>query len=541
MKKLTKNIALLSAGLATAGALGTVSADAAKYKTIRWSQSDILSSMDPSKTTTNIDFNAINATGDGLYRANQKGDLVLSAADSVEESEDGLTYTFKLKPDLKWSNGDPLTAHDFVYGWQRTNDPKTASQYAYLYSGIKNADAIQKGDEKDLSKLGVKALDDQTLQVELEKPMPQLKSVLANAPFFPQNEKFVKHAGKKYGTAAKYTLSSGPYKMKKWSGSSDTYTLVKNKNYYDADVVKTPKIKMATVKEQNTGYNLYKSNKLDYTTLSPEQVKKSKNTKAYRTIPEATTAYLQLNEKKVKAFKNTKVRQAFSYAIDRETFADKILTGSATPAKTFTATKLVKDPNTGKDFAKSAAVKGVNTYNLKKAQKLLKQGMKEAGVKKIKVQMLTDDISGAKRSAQFVQSQYEKLDGVKVTIKTVPFKQRINLSEKRDFDMVVSLWGADYADPSTFLDLYKSDSSFNEGGWKNKEYDQLLDDAANKNVNDPKARFKDLTKAEQILDKEAGLVPLYYRSQAALQRTSIKHMVTNTSGATFDWKWAYKK
>lgn len=537
---MSKRLILFSLGMASAGIVGTLHVEASKYETIKWSQKDVLSVMDPSKTTTSIDFTAITATGDGLYRSNEKGELELSLAKSVDESDDGLTFIFKLRPDLKWADGSPLTSEDFVYGWQRTNDPKTGSQYAYLFSGIKNADKIQKGEEKDLNELGIHALDDSTLKIELEKPMPQLKSILTNAPFFPQNETFVRESGKKYGTAAKYTLASGPYKMKKWSGSSETYTLVKNKEYYDADVVKTKKIKMSTVKDQNTGYNLYKANKLDFTTLSPRQVEESKEKKAFQTLPEARTTYLQLNEKRVKAFKNEKIRQSFSYAINRKELSNKILTGSATPARTFTSAKLVKDPNTGEDFAKSAKTKGIDVYNLKKAKKLFREGMSETGKKKLKVQLLADDTDMSKRAAQFIQSQLEKLNGVKITIKTVPFKQRVNLSEKRDFDLVVSSWGADYADPSTFLDLYKSDSTFNEGGWESDEYDRLLSDAANKNVLDPKARFKDLANAEKIIGREAGVVPLYYQSQAVLLRTDIEHMVVNTSGANFDWKWAYK-
>ncbi|MCT0010799.1 peptide ABC transporter substrate-binding protein [Weissella confusa] len=541
MNKLLKTSALLSTALILGSTVAPLTADAAKYKTINWTEGADLGTMDPSKSTAAVDFDALQATGDGLYRNDKSGKPALALAESVEKSEDGLSLTFKLRSGLQWANGDALTAHDFVYGWQRTNDPKTASQYAYLFSGIKNADAIQSGENTDLSSLGVTAVDETTLEVQLEKPMPQLESVLTMAPFYPQNQKFVEKVGKKYGTAAKYTLASGPYILKDWTGSNNKYSLVKNSKYYDAAVVKTPKVVVQTIKDQNTGYNLYKSGKVDFTNLSPDQVKASKKNKAYKVIPQASTFYMEFNQKKVKALANEKIRQAISYSIDRKTLSDKILTGTATPATTFTSTKLAVDPNTNEDFAKAAEVKGAIAYDKTKAKKLFKEGMKEAGVKKLTLQMVTDDTDGAKRTAQFLQSQMEKLDGLKIDIKTVPFKQRLALSQEKKFDLVITAWGADYGDPSTFLDLYTKDSSFNNGSWDNAQYNELMQAAKTTDVNDDKKRYDDYKQAEQIIDKEVGVAPLYYRSYATLFRTSVKGVVMNPAGAPYDWKWAYKK
>lgn len=541
MNKLLKTSALLSTALILGSTVAPLTADAAKYKTINWTEGADLGTMDPSKSTAAVDFDALQATGDGLYRNDKSGKPALALAESVEKSEDGLSLTFKLRSGLQWANGEALTANDFVYGWQRTNDPKTASQYAYLFSGIKNADAIQSGENTDLSSLGVTAVDDTTLEVQLEKPMPQLESVLTMAPFYPQNQKFVEKVGKKYGTAAKYTLASGPYILKDWTGSNNKYSLVKNSKYYDAAVVKTPKVVVQTIKDQNTGYNLYKSGKVDFTNLSPDQVKASKKNKAYKVIPQASTFYMEFNQKKVKALANEKIRQAISYSIDRKTLSDKILTGTATPATTFTSTKLAVDPNTNEDFAKAAEVKGAIAYDKTKAKKLFKEGMKEAGVKKLTLQMVTDDTDGAKRTAQFLQSQMEKLDGLKIDIKTVPFKQRLALSQEKKFDLVITAWGADYGDPSTFLDLYTKDSSFNNGSWDNAQYNELMQAAKTTDVNDDKKRYDDYKQAEQIIDKEVGVAPLYYRSYATLFRTSVKGVVMNPAGAPYDWKWAYKK
>ncbi|MBS0949678.1 peptide ABC transporter substrate-binding protein [Weissella minor] len=546
MKKSIGKPLALAAGFMLAGtvlAQATASADEdeGKYKPITWAETAPLSSMDPSKVTAAIDFDGLTATNDGLFRADKNNKPQPALAESYEVSDDGLHYTFKLRKGAEWSNGTPITANDFVYGWQRTNDPKTASQYAYLFSGIKNADAIQNGKEKDLSKLGVKAEDDHTLKVDLEKPLPQLISMLPMAPFFPQNEAFVKEVGAKYGTQSKYILSSGPYVQEDWNGSNDTVNYKKNEKYYDKDAVKTKKLTIKTIADQNTGYNLYKSDTLDFTTLSPQQVTASKNDKAFTTIPSATASYIQLNEKQVPEFKNTNIRRAISYGIDRKILADKILTGSATPATTFSATKLVENPNDGEDFSKSVTVDGAVTHDLDKAQELFDKGLKETGSKNLEIELLADDSDGAKRSAEFLQSQLQQIKGLKVKIKMVPFKQRLSLSADKKFDMVISIWSADYADPSTFLDLYKSDSPFNEGSWHNDEYDALIKRANGEHVNDPKKRFADYKEAEQLMSKEMGVVPLYYRSNAAFVRPSVKGMVYQPAGAPYDFKWAYKE
>ncbi|ALI32784.1 peptide ABC transporter substrate-binding protein [Weissella cibaria] len=541
MNKVVKTSALLSTALILGSALAPLSAGAATYKTINWMETADLGTADPSKATASVDFDALQATGDGLYRNGKDNKPELALAESVQKSDDGLTYTFKLRSGLKWANGDPITAQDFVYGWQRTNDPKTASQYAYLFSGIKNADAIQSGKDKNLDDLGVKALDDQTLEVTLEKPMPQLESVLTMAPFYPQSKAFVDKVGSKYGTAAKYTLASGPFVLKGWTGSNNKYSLVKNKNYWDADAVKTPKVEIQTIKDQNTGYNLYKGNKLDLAYLSSDQVRASQKRKDYKVIPMASTFYLEFNEKKVPALKNVKIRQALSYAIDRKTLSNKVLKGNATPATTLTAKNLAKDPNTGKDFAESVAVKGAISYNKSKAKKLFAEGLKEVGKKKLSLQLLTDDTDKAKNTAQFLQSQLENLSGLNVDIKQVPFKQRLAFSQDKKFELVISAWGADYGDPSTFLDLYTSDSSFNNGSWANADYDAAEKAAKTTDVNDENKRYDDYKTAEQTIEKEVGVAPLYYQSYATLYRQSVKGVVSNPTGAPFDWKWAYKK
>ncbi|AIG65021.1 peptide ABC transporter substrate-binding protein [Weissella tructae] len=537
-----KKITTVAAAIAVFSGVGVVGVHAAvkNNNMIRWVDKAPLSTMDPSKVSAAQDFNGLTATGDGLTRQDKDGEPALALAESYKTSEKGTVYTFKLRPDLKWSNGDDLTAHDFVYGWRRTNDPKTASEYAYLYAGVKNAEAIQSGEEKDLTKLGIEALDDRTLKVTLDQPMPALLDIMTMPPFFPQNEAFVEKAGKKYGTEAKYVLSSGPFVLKKWSGSSDEYFLQKNKFYYDSDVVKTKDIRVQAV-QSGTGYNLFMSNATDYAELSTLQANASKHDRSFLNNPTATTAYIQMNEKKVKALGNTDIRRALSYAINREVFTDKVLGGTAQPATTLTPKGLITDPKTDKDFTEISTVEGAVGYDLKQAKELFAKGMRAEGLTDLTLELVTDDTDAAKSSAQFLQSQLQELDGLKINIKIVPFKQRLALTQSKDFDLVISLWGADYPDPSSFLDLNLTGGAFNAGGWSNEEYDALIKKANTTDVNDEKKRYQDYADAEKISLEEMAVIPMYYRATPALQRTDIADMVYHPAGALFDWKWVYRK
>lgn len=543
MRKLGKFAAMA----ASATMLGSVvipatSASASSTgKTIHWSEGAALPTMDPAKSTATVSGNAIGATSLPLVQFGQENKIENEAAKSYEKSDDGLTYTFHLRHDLEWENGDDLTAKDFVYGWQRSITPKTAAEYAYLLEIVKNGEAIEKGD-KDPSELGIEAVDDYTLQVTLESPASYFIQELPMEVFFPQNQKFVEKKGDKFGTSAANYLSAGPYKLKGWTGSNNKYSYVKNDKYYDADKVKTKKITVRTIKDQNTGYNLYQGKKLDFTTLSPDQVQASKHKQGYTKIKTGSVESLQMNQEKVPEFKNTKIRQAVSYAIDRKALSNKIVTGSATPATTYTPKNLVKNPNNNKDFASDAELDGAIKYDKKKAKKLFKAGMKEVDKSKLSVQLLTDDDDTSKRVAQFLQEQLEKnLDGMDVTIKTVPMKQRLKLSMDGNFELLNFGWLADYADPSSFLDLFKSDASYNYGKWHNTEYDALLESAEVQNANNKKAQYNDFKKAEQVLEKEVGTAPLYYRSTSALMNPKIKGIIANPTGAPFNFKYVVKR
>jgi len=541
MNKWIKAGALLSTGVILASAVSAVpSASAATYKTINWTAVSDLQTLDPSLATDATSITALSSSTASLY-STKNGQPVLEAAKSVKKSDDGLKYTITLRPNLKWADGSKLTAQDFVYGWQRTNDPKTGSEYAYLMSGIKNADAIQKGEVTDLNELGIKAINDTTLEVELERPLAVFSALLTMPAFYPQSQAFVEKAGDKFGTTAATNLASGPYIVKGWNGSNQKYSFVKNPNYWDAKAVKTPKITTQIIKDQNTGYNLFKGDKVDFTILSPDQVKASKKDKAYGLTHLGAENSLTLNEVKIPEFKNLKIRQAISDAIDRKTLSDKIMSGSAVAATTITPTNFAKAAN-GKDFATASEVKGAIKFDKKAAAKLWKEGLKEVGKSKLTFTILTDDDDASKRAVQYVQSELQNnLKGLTVNVKTMPKKQRLALQSAKDFDVVVFTWMADYSDPSSFLDLYTTDATYNYGGWSNADYDAAVKKAQTTDAANPKARLNDYAQAEKIIEKNLGSIPLYYRATPYLENTKVHGVVQNPAGNPYEFKYAYKK
>lgn len=488
-------------------------------------EGDVISSMDTSVMTDAISGQAAVDTMDGLYRYDGSELQPAIATKIVEPTNDGKTYTYQLRKDAKWSNGDPVTAANFVYAWQRTVNPATKSQYAYLYSGIKNADDIMNG-KKDPSTLGVTAKGEHTLVVELDHAIPYFKTMVVNPAFFPQNQKVVEKYGSKYGTTSEKTVYNGPFKLTGWTGTNNSWTEVKNKTYWNASKVKLDKIKVQVVKDSSTALNLFQSGKMDDVAISGETAQQMKNDPSYKPLAQATVFYLQLNEKKVPAFKNVKIRQAISKAINRPEFVKNVLGDSSIPAANVTPQNLAKTAD-GEDFSKAAAKAAgdVTKYDKAEAKKLWQEGLKETGTTSLSLEYLTDDTDGAKKSAEYFQSQLEKtLPGLKISISTVPFKSRLTRSTAGDFDIVMTAWGADFPDPITFLDLFTSGNSYNDGKWDSPEYDKLIEASKTTDATNDDKRSDDLLKAQEILTKEQGVIPIYQRAQGHLVNTKIKDL-----------------
>ena len=536
-KKILATGTIIVSALALA-ACGNQSASQKKKQVLNWSETTQLSTQDPSLATDTTSFQALLNTGDGLYRLDKNNKPKLSLAKSVKTSKGGRVYDFVLRKNAKWSNGDPLTAKDFVYSYQRTVNPATKSQMAFYLYQIKNAQAINSG-KKQPSTLGVTAPSKYHLRIELTRPLSYFKNLLAWPLFFPQNQKVVQKYGKLYGTQAKYTVSSGPFILTKWTGNNKTWTLVKNKNYWDTKDVKLSKVNEQVSESTTTSYNLFQAGKADETGLTGQQVASNKNKSGYHARLSSAIRRLELNQNKVKAFKNLKIRQAFSYAINRQQLANNILKDGSIPAKGFVPSGMGTNPKTGAQFEDDAYVKSDVSYDLQKAKSLLKQGYKETGTKSINVTLLASDDDTSKQTAEFLQSQLDRLPNVNISVQSIPFTQLISRQTAGNYEITLKNWQAVFGDPINFLDVFQKGSSYLNNGWNNNQFNKLLDQSENVYGNNPVKRWSRLVAAEKILMKDQGTIPLVQVAHPQLLKTDVKNVSFNPTGVPYDFKNVY--
>lgn len=528
-------VSALAAVLLAACGNATSSSSQAKDQTLTWMESSSLSSMDNSLATDIISAETLNNTGQGLLQFGKNNKTFPAVAKSYTTSKDGKTYTFNLRKS-QWSNGDPVTAKDFVYGWQRTVNPKTASQYAYLYADVKNANAIMNG-KKPVSTLGIKAVGNYKVVVNLTHAVSFFPTLVAQVSFFPQNQAVVQKYGKKYASNAQSNVYNGPFKLTTWNGTADNWTLTKNPKYWNAKTVKLQHLKFSAIKDPQTALSQYQSGKMDAIYLTGQQPRNFKGNKDYRSLTSSRAAYIEMNQRKDSLMKNTKARQALSLAVNRKEFTNKVLADGSTPATGIVTKKLaVRD---GQDFATEATVSSATSYDLKQAKKLWREALKETGRTSYDMTLMADDTPVAKSTTEYLQSQWTKLPGLKVTNQNIPYKTRLARSASGQFNVVVSLWGADFPDPITDLQLFTSNNSYNNGKWQSAAYDKLINAANNANANKPAARWQNMVDAQKVLLKDEGIIPLYQGGKPQLMKSKVKGVVYYSVGANWDFSKAY--
>ena len=293
-------------------------------------ESSEIPSMDTVLATDSVSFNVMNNVMEGLYRLGEGDKVVPGVAEGDPTvSEDGKTYTIKLREDAKWSNGDPVTAHDFIYAWQKAVNPDTGAEYAYMMYAIENAEEINTG-KKKVEELGAKALDDYTIEVKLKNAIPYFQSLLSFGTFMPQNQKFVEAQGDKFGLEADTTLYNGPFAMTEWK-HEESFTLTKNDQYWDKDTVKLEKINFKIVVDTNTAVNLYETGKIDRVGLTAENVDNYKDSDEFGTDSDTAVYFLRFNQKN-KALANVNIRKAIDLGYEKESFVKTILNNGSVPA-----------------------------------------------------------------------------------------------------------------------------------------------------------------------------------------------------------------
>ncbi len=476
-------------------------------------------SLDPQQATDGTSFEVIADYTDGLMQMDSEGNPVNAIAESYEVSEDGCTYTFKLRQDAKWSNGTAVTAADFVFAWQRAVDPEVASEYSYMLSDIgqiKNAAEIIAG-EMDKSELGVTAVDDSTLEVQLNVPVSYFLSLMYFPTFYPVNEEFFTSCGDTFGTSPETTLSNGAFVLDSYEPAATAFHLTKNADYYDADRVSLTGLNYQVIQDSQTALMSYQNGDLDITLVNGDQVEQVSADPEFATIGAGYLWYVTPNIKDVEALQNLNIRLALTNAINRVDVTSQLNDGSL---PTYTAVP--------RDFASdfSADQDKFTAYcadDATAAASYWETGLNELGVDSITLEMVVDDDDAPKKVATVLKSQWESaLPGLTVEIITEPKKQRVQDLQDGNYELGLTRWGPDYDDPMTYLGMWVTDCANNYGFWSNAEYDSIIAECTTGDLcTELDARRERLYDAEQIVMEDAVIFPIYTAANATLVKANV--------------------
>lgn len=502
-----------------------------------------IKNLDSSDADDGCSFTAMHACIDGLMGLDKDGNVTNALAEKYEVSDDGLTHTFTLR-DAKWSNGDPVTANDFVYAWHRIF--KKVGNYYYMFgSGIASIQGAQELCDKldneetltdeDINAMGVEAVDDKTLVVKTTVPVSFFDELMTFPCFYPINEKFCEEKGDSYAKSADNVLSNGAFVMTNWEPGS-VAEFEKNEDYYNAKNVKVDNLVMKLVQDPEVAAQSFQAGETDFAPISSDLVDKYKNEDTFKLVNEGYLFYIQINfENSDLANKN--VRKALSLAIDRDDFCENKLKDGSTAAAGFVPTGLSISPD-GKDFRDEAGT--YTSYNVDEAQKALDAGLAELGKSEITISLTygTDE-SPMDVLATYLQNAFSKLKGLNIEMVATTKQDRIyNKQANGDFDISVTRWGPDYGDPTTYLTMGITGNSNNYGKWSNAEYDKLMDEVAVET--DVNARWQKMIEAEKILCEDYCYIPVFEKGTATLQNQDVKGLVIRPVGVPYTFNYVEK-
>ncbi|HJB33584.1 MAG TPA: peptide ABC transporter substrate-binding protein [Candidatus Blautia merdipullorum] len=469
----------------------------------------------------------------GLYKLDENDKPQPDLAVETQVSDDGCTYTMKLREDAKWTNGEPVTAHDFVYSYQTICSKEAASSYAFIvYDNLVNGKEVYEG-TKDPSELGVKAIDDYTLEVTFQNPIPYATHLFSFASYYPLNQKAYEEIGPDvYGDDADKLVTNGAYTMSEWV-HNDHITLTKNEDFYDPDRCAAGTIRYTMMNDTNTRMNAFQGGQVDCINLAADQIEQAASlgikTESY---VDNGNWYIQFNTLKTdKGLDNANIRRGLGMAINTQSLCDDILKDGSVPA-----TGLVPTTISGANGEKFRDAAGdVVNYDPEAAKEAFEKGLQETGLSadSLNLSLLCDDLTNAQRTAEFFQAQWKENLGIDVTITPQPFKSRLDSMDNGDFDMVFAGWSPDYNDPMTFLDMFTTTNGNNYGKYSSAEYDSLVTSAMSEG--DAVARQDMLAQAEKIVAyDDAAIYPLYFSGVTYAVSDKIQNM-TRTGFQEFDF------
>lgn len=523
-----------SSSAASSGSEPSSTGSTAKQVLNLTKENDVIT-MDSTLATDGMSFEAINMAIEGLETTDEDHNIVPALAESYDVSDDQLTYTFHLR-DAEWSNGDPVTAGDFEYAWKHTITNPT-SDYAYLFTTdgacIKGADEAY-GDASKMDEIGVKAVDDKTLEVQLSRRAPYFVSLTTFPPFYPVNEKFATEQGDQYGLTPDTLLYCGPFEMVDWT-KGNSLKFVKNQKYWDADNVTLEEININIVPEPSSAALAYENGSTDYVRLNSSLVDKYKDSEDYKSVLGSFLWYLMYNLEN-EDLQNENLRHALSLVVDRANLTENVLKDGSIPAVGFVTRALSNGPD-GKDYRDTTDEYFAEDYDkaLEEAQEYFEKAKKELGKDTISLRFLFESADPAKTAAEFIQNEFAKLDGLEIEMVSQEKNVRLKTMQDGDFDVVLTRWGPDYADPTTFLNVLLPGTSFNYGHYNSEDYANTLDAAANAETDEE--RWQLLKDAEKILMDDIAVSPVFQTGAADLLRPRVKHIVDNPVGVPFVYKY----
>lgn len=472
-------------------------------------------SLDPHLVTAYTDQNILLALFEGLCALDERSSQPIpAAAESWQVSADGLTYTFHLRPGLKWSNGEPLIASDFVHAWRRALSPALASEYAYLLHPLKNAAALNAGTLTDFTQLGAAAPDDRTLRLTLERPTPYLPALTANPVWFPLNPRALAAGGGLDDRANRWTrlslVGNGPFTLQEWKANAHV-KVTRNPHYWDAAAVRLNGIFFYPTESPDTEERNFRAGQVHLThALPPTKIAtyREQSPAALRIDPFLQVIFLRFNTTRP-PFEQAAVRQAFALAIDRDAITRSVLRGANPPAPHFTPPNLAGYTSRTKlapEFAQARTL-------------LAQAGYPDGrGLPTITLQVRND--AQQPGMAEVLQALWSRELGVKLEIRTLEQKTWVQNQQALDYMISGAGWIGDFADPVTFLDLFVSTGGNNWTGWKDPAYDNLISRAAT--TIDPATRLESFQQAEARLLTEAPATPIFFGANAYLIHPAVR-------------------
>lgn len=489
---------------------------------------------DLNSTTTQaiLPFSILNNLNEGLYRLDTKDQPQPAQARSAEISDDKLTYTFTLRDGIKWSNGDPIISRDFKYAWLRAMNPETAGPYAFILSDyIEGGKEFAAGDAGPDS-VAIQTPDDKTLEVGLSDPAPFFLSLTSFPTYFPLQQDFVENQGEKFSQNPDALLYNGPYTLTELNPSSKA-VLEKNKDYWDKENVDIERVSLRVIKEAESALNLYKAGDLDIVGLFGQNVGRNQDDPGFRKTINFQTLFLYLNNDDP-TLANEDIRRALMTGFDREALTNNILADGSEPAYGY-----VPPGVTGPDGETFREAQGdvVPEDAAKEARNYWDKGVGALG-EKPRLTFLASDDDTSQDVATFLQEQYRENLGADIEIDVKPLDALLEAESAGDYQIAATTWLADYNDPMTFLDLWTTNSNFNDINFSNEQYDQLIADA--KEEADEEKRMQMMLEAEKVLVEEnAALAPVYYVAGASLSKPDVEY-VDNFKGHPWGPQTEYK-